>query len=98
MTDPVDRMTNGPAWACGWYGDTIFTSFYPINPQNKVQDVFGDGLTEANVGAASSFHPGGANFAMADGSVRFTKNSINITTYRALGTRGLGEVISADSY
>ena len=45
-----------------------------------------------------SFHSGGANFGMADGSVRFIKNTINLNTYRALGTRALGEVISADSY
>jgi prepilin-type N-terminal cleavage/methylation domain-containing protein/prepilin-type processing-associated H-X9-DG protein len=45
-----------------------------------------------------SLHPGGANFAMADGSVKFIKNSINVPTYRALGTRAGGEVISADQY
>jgi len=45
-----------------------------------------------------SFHSGGGNFAMADGSVKFIKNSVNLNTYRALGTRAGGEVISADSY
>jgi prepilin-type N-terminal cleavage/methylation domain-containing protein/prepilin-type processing-associated H-X9-DG protein len=43
-------------------------------------------------------HPGGVNFAMADGSVRFIKSSINLATYRALATRTGGEVISADQY
>jgi len=43
-------------------------------------------------------HPGGVNFAFADGSVHFIKNSVNPITYRALGTRALNEVVSADSY
>jgi prepilin-type processing-associated H-X9-DG protein len=45
-----------------------------------------------------SFHPGGLNFAMADGSVKYLKNSTNLVAYRALGTRSQGEVISADQY
>ena len=77
LTNDLDRIVNGPAWACGWYGDTLFTSFYPINPANKVQDVYGDDLTEAYIGAASSFHPGGANFAFVNGSVKFIKDTID---------------------
>jgi prepilin-type processing-associated H-X9-DG protein len=47
---------------------------------------------------ASSFHPGGCNFAFADGSVHFIKDSISMQAYESLGTRGSGEVISSDSY
>ena len=46
----------------------------------------------------SSRHPGGVNFLVGDGSVRSIKNSIDLNTWRALGTRATGEVISADSY
>jgi prepilin-type N-terminal cleavage/methylation domain-containing protein/prepilin-type processing-associated H-X9-DG protein len=46
----------------------------------------------------SSFHPGGANFGMADGSVRFAKQTINQRAYNALGSRAGGEVVSADAY
>jgi hypothetical protein len=34
----------------------------------------------------------------ADGSVQFLKSSINPIPWRALATRALGEVISADAY
>jgi type II secretory pathway pseudopilin PulG len=45
-----------------------------------------------------SLHPGGVNFAKGDGSVMFIKNSIALQTYRGLGTRAGGEVISSDQY
>lgn len=47
---------------------------------------------------ASSKHPGGVNICLADGSVRFIKESINIRTWWALGSRNGGEVLSADQY
>jgi len=46
----------------------------------------------------SSFHPGGVNILMGDGSVRFLKDSVSPVTLRALVTLNGGEVISADSY
>jgi prepilin-type processing-associated H-X9-DG protein len=45
-----------------------------------------------------SWHPGVVNVTMADGSVHFVKNLINIQTWMALGTRAGGEVISSGSY
>ncbi len=45
-----------------------------------------------------SYHPGGVNALFADGSVHFIKNSVNYQTWRALGTVGGGETVSADSY
>jgi prepilin-type N-terminal cleavage/methylation domain-containing protein/prepilin-type processing-associated H-X9-DG protein len=44
--------------------------------------------------AFTSAHPGGVNFAMADGSVRFINNSIPLAQFRALGTRALGEPVA----
>ncbi|WP_165066784.1 DUF1559 domain-containing protein [Paludisphaera rhizosphaerae] len=45
-----------------------------------------------------SFHSGGVNVLMGDGSVRFIKDSISVVTLRGLVTKSGGEVISADSY
>jgi len=45
-----------------------------------------------------SYHPGGVNVLLGDGSVRFIKDSIDGQAWRALGTVGGGEVISADAY
>jgi prepilin-type processing-associated H-X9-DG protein len=47
---------------------------------------------------ASSWHPGGVNALFADGHVQFVKSSIMRQTWWALGTRGNGEVITANSY
>ena len=35
---------------------------------------------------------------MADGSVKFVKDTINRMTWWALGTKAGGEVVSADAY
>ncbi len=41
-----------------------------------------------------SNHDNGANFALADGSVRFVSNDINIATYRALATIAENEAVT----
>jgi len=43
-------------------------------------------------------HPGGVNFAFADGSVRFIKERRPLSIFQALATRQGGEIISSDSY
>ncbi len=45
---------------------------------------------------ANSEHPGGVNVLLGDGSVRFIKNTVNVTTWRSMGSRNLGEIISSD--
>jgi prepilin-type N-terminal cleavage/methylation domain-containing protein len=46
----------------------------------------------------NSNHPGGVCEALADGSVRFMKDSVNLSAWWALGTRNGGEVLSSDQY
>ncbi len=45
-----------------------------------------------NVMSFRSYHPGGAHFAMADGSVQFVAETVEHATYRALSTKAGGEV------
>jgi prepilin-type N-terminal cleavage/methylation domain-containing protein/prepilin-type processing-associated H-X9-DG protein len=80
LTDDTERIAEGPQWAGGWYGSTILTSYYPINPQHRVNDGYGDGLCRAFIGGASSMHPGGTNAAFVDGSVRFIRDTIDSWT------------------
>jgi prepilin-type processing-associated H-X9-DG protein len=72
----------------------------PPNPKFPNCDTDGSVGTLANPGTygLSSYHPGGANVLMGDGSVRFLKDSIGSQPLWALGTRAGGEIISADSY
>lgn len=44
-----------------------------------------------NMRGFRSYHPGGVNFTLADGSVRFISDAIDHPVYRALSTRKKGE-------
>jgi prepilin-type processing-associated H-X9-DG protein len=45
-----------------------------------------------------SFHSGGVNTLLGDGSARFIKDSIDLLVWRALSSRAGGEVISGDQF
>ena len=72
--------------------------FHTVLPNGKSCEFSGGEGAPPNPIGASSFHPGGANVALLDGSVRFVKSSVAYMTWFALGTRAGGEVISSDSY
>jgi prepilin-type N-terminal cleavage/methylation domain-containing protein/prepilin-type processing-associated H-X9-DG protein len=58
----------------------------PYGAQNNRLRAFGSG------------HPGGANFAFADGSVRFLSDKTDLAALQPLSTRAGGEVVSANDY
>ncbi|MFO0807369.1 MAG: DUF1559 domain-containing protein [Gemmataceae bacterium] len=45
-----------------------------------------------------SFHPAGANFVFADGSIRFIQDTIKNTTFAALVTKAAGDVPDPNDY
>ncbi len=74
---PAQDQIDWNWWTSGNYGDTMFCTYFPMNPFNKAaNNVSLDGGADAYVSSASSFHPGGANFLLLDGSVRFLKDTI----------------------
>ncbi|QEL21053.1 DUF1559 domain-containing protein [Limnoglobus roseus] len=77
--------TYGPVWAYGYLYNWTGT----LGGINKR-----DGGNDANYSSFRSSHTGGANFAMADGSVQFFRNTIDPTTFAGLGTRASGEVVT----
>jgi prepilin-type N-terminal cleavage/methylation domain-containing protein/prepilin-type processing-associated H-X9-DG protein len=70
----------------------------PADPTDRNSIWAGYYVTAIGSAPPSSLHPGGVNVAFADGSVHFIKNTIAASTWWALGSRNLGEVISADQY
>ena len=91
--DYNDYDDNGNWVSSTFFGDTLFTTIFPMNPFSRIgYDSSSSGFysydnQESNVSiAASSFHPGGCNFAFLDGSVRFLKDTINTWPYNPVNS------------
>ena len=81
---------------CAWpYANTAHgTCAIPPNVRRPNSSVpYPPGNWE-NTSGFRSRHPGGLNFAFADGSVRFIRDNIDLPLYRALATQAGGEVAS----
>ena len=96
---------NGLYWIGGNPGSCLIWCGYNhhVTPNNVQCVASNDGNTETwgsvmDAIPPSSNHPGGVNMAIADGSVRFIKDTISPLTWWALGSRNGGEIISSDSY
>ncbi|TWT34669.1 DUF1559 domain-containing protein [Blastopirellula retiformator] len=88
---PFYRAWNrGLHWTSnGLYMATTKNHRYPINIGIKTPSF----TMVANNGGYGSQHPGGANFATADGAVKFFPATIEMETYLALASRAGGEVV-----
>lgn len=66
------------------------------NITNPINATDYNGSSNFNDISFGSNHPGGANFGLADGSVKFLSQTIDMNIYKGLGSRNMNEVVQAD--
>ena len=78
-------------WFSGAFSDTMWSAVWPVNvwkmtnlPNLTGNNAVGGG-GDVTTESAGSNHPGGANFAFMDGSVKFLKDTISTWQYDANG-------------
>jgi prepilin-type N-terminal cleavage/methylation domain-containing protein/prepilin-type processing-associated H-X9-DG protein len=72
---PTSHQRRGQSLYCGY---AMMVGFTTVLPPNSPQCANGRGEWQWGVFPPDSFHPGGVNLAMADGSLRFISNSIQV--------------------
>jgi len=90
-------ISQGEFWWDGHYETGAYNHVMPPNTWS-CDDANSSWVNDAGAATATSRHAGGVNLLMCDGSVRFIKQSINVKTWWALGSRAGNEVIDQASY
>jgi prepilin-type N-terminal cleavage/methylation domain-containing protein/prepilin-type processing-associated H-X9-DG protein len=107
-TVPHATWGSGAYWLAGYPLHVVINSYLHAgtpngpacnNPQGSFKSLswiyF---VNPAGSAPPTSNHPGGVNLGLADGSVKFVKDSVGLQPWWALGTRAGSEVISSDQY
>lgn len=90
----VNDNDKGRNWLHGEFGHTLYNHANSINNRSCLSQ----GAVQIGAYTAGSRHPGGAHSLMADGHVRFLRETLSLQVWRAFGSRNGGESIPADSY
>jgi len=78
--------------------DILQSTGYCVTPYPNNPPCAGTTTALPMMNALRSRHSGGVNSSFCDGSVKFIKNSISLSVWRALTSAAGGEVISSDSF
>jgi prepilin-type N-terminal cleavage/methylation domain-containing protein/prepilin-type processing-associated H-X9-DG protein len=89
----VWNARRGEQWINGHFGNTLYNHYYTPNPANKWD--CGNGSHNKALSTARSYHPGGVQILLCDGSARFLGESIALDVWRSLATRKGSEAVSA---
>jgi hypothetical protein len=84
----------GYRWVNGTFYYTVFNTLAPPNWKYPACSETASWGANRGVYPARSRHPGGANHGVADASVRFISDTIELQVYHGLGSRDGGEVVS----
>lgn len=99
-----DKYVKGYIWFAGDYRATMYNHFY--TPNSKTLDCISNyslsgvppteyyAMQSYGFHAARSFHKGGVQGLLADGSVRFYSDSVDSGIWRAVATRNGGEAVT----
>ena len=101
-----NRSWLGESWSFGFLGQGLGNTLLAPNPPFPNCEIVStspggsgqDDFDAAGMYGMSSFHAGGGNVAMCDGSVRFLKSTTDMETVWKLGSRDQHEVLSSGEY
>ncbi|RMF97498.1 MAG: DUF1559 domain-containing protein [Planctomycetota bacterium] len=90
--EPVaSRPRRGTRWVDGF---VLYTAYYHWwGPNSPVPDCAKWAPLRSLWQSARSYHPGGVNVLFADGSVHFVRETVDLDSWRALGSIRGGEVV-----
>jgi hypothetical protein len=95
---------SGESWFLSGYHFTDYN--HCATPNSNIEDCSIYSFQESihwrtlheGVFTARSRHPGGVNTSSMDGSVRFIRDTVNLSVWRALATRDRGDLVPGDGY
>lgn len=93
----MDRLLTGSVSGAGWAQSANSAMLYGFDPASSSRPGR-CAVNCTNDHEIYSFHRGGANVSLADGSVRFLSAGLNIETLAALVTQKGGEVLADDAF